>query len=246
MRHLKNTKKLKRTEEERSRLKKDLIAALVRSQRIRTTTVKAKWFRPFFERLVTLCKRAGLDVQLQYKRLRPYLNEDDSRVFVEKLMPKFACRNGGYTRQYHYVSGESPDRMEAIVLITESTDDVAISTTPIVEAKSPKKILEDKKDKNIVVESKPTNPKTSTKDDLKKIEGIGPKIEELLNNAGILTFSDLANAKITTLEEILDLAGPRFSTHKPASWSAQSELARDGKWEELKTWQDELDGGLVK
>jgi large subunit ribosomal protein L17 len=119
MNHLKNTKKLKRTEEERSRLKRDLIAALVRSSKIQTTTVKAKWFRPFFERLVTLCKRAGDDVQLQYKRVRPYLNENDSRIFVEKLMPKFTGRTGGYTRQYHYVSGESVDRKEAIVMITE-------------------------------------------------------------------------------------------------------------------------------
>ena len=119
MNHKKSTSKLHRTEEERLRLRRDLIAALVRSGKIQTTTVKAKWFRPFFERLVTLCKRAGDDVQLQYKRLRPYLNEADSRLFVEKLMPKFADRVGGYTRQYHFVSGESVDRKEAIVLITE-------------------------------------------------------------------------------------------------------------------------------
>lgn len=119
MNHKKSTRKLKRTEEERCRLKRDLIAALVRSGKIQTTTVKAKWFRPFFERLVTLCKRAGDDVQLQYKRVRPYLNEADSRIFIEKVMPKFEGRVGGYTRQYHYVSGESVDRQESFVLITE-------------------------------------------------------------------------------------------------------------------------------
>jgi large subunit ribosomal protein L17 len=119
MRHLKKTKTLKRTEEERSHLKRDLIAALVRSGKIKTTTVKAKWFRPFFERLVTLCKRAGEDVQLQYKRVRPYLNEDDSRIFVETIVPKMTTRAGGYTRLFHYVSGESVDRKEAIVMITE-------------------------------------------------------------------------------------------------------------------------------
>jgi large subunit ribosomal protein L17 len=119
MKHLKKTKKLHRTEEERSRLKKDLISALTRTGKIQTTTVKAKWFRPFFERLVTLCKRAGADTQLQYKRIRPYMNENDSRIFVEKLMPKFADRTGGYTRQYHFVSGESVDRKESIVMITE-------------------------------------------------------------------------------------------------------------------------------
>ena len=119
MRHLKKTKKLKRTEEERSRLKRDLIAALTRSGTIKTTTTKAKWFTPFFERLVTLCKRAGDDVQLQYKRVRPYLNENDSRLFVEKVVPKLQGRNGGYTRIFNYVSGEAPDRKESIVMITE-------------------------------------------------------------------------------------------------------------------------------
>jgi large subunit ribosomal protein L17 len=119
MNHKKSTKHLKRTEEERSRLKRDLIAALVRSGQIKTTTTKAKWFRPFFERLVTLCKRAGDDVQLQYKRVRPYLNENDSRILVEKIVPKLKDRQGGYTRIYNYVSGESVDRKESIVLITE-------------------------------------------------------------------------------------------------------------------------------
>jgi large subunit ribosomal protein L17 len=119
MYHKKNKKTLKRTEEERSRLKRDLIGALTKYGTIKTTTTKAKWFRPFFERLVTLCKNAGDDVQLQYKRVRPLLNEADSRRFIEVVMPKFVGRQGGYTRQYHYVSGEAPDRKESIVMIVE-------------------------------------------------------------------------------------------------------------------------------
>jgi len=78
---------------------------------------------------------------------------------------------------------------------------------------------------------------------LKKIEGIGPKIEQLLHNAGIVTFSDLAVAPLPKLEDILAAAGPRFRMHKPTTWSQQSALCRDGKWEELKKWQDELKGG---
>jgi ribosomal protein L17 len=119
MYHNKNKKTLKRTEEERSHLKRDLIAAIVRSGKIKTTTTKAKWFRPHFERLVTLCKRAGDDVQLQYKRLRPYLNEADSRIMVEKIVPKLKDRQGGYTRTFQYVDGNTFDRKESIVMITE-------------------------------------------------------------------------------------------------------------------------------
>ena len=86
----------------------------------------------------------------------------------------------------------------------------------------------------------------STKpDDLKVVEGIGPKIEELLNQSGIYTFAQLAATPSTRIKEILDAAGPRFQIHDPSTWSQQSALARDGKWEELKKWQDELNKGRL-
>ncbi len=80
-------------------------------------------------------------------------------------------------------------------------------------------------------------------DDLKKIEGIGPKIAQLLNDAGILTFVDLANAPTERVKEILEAAGSRYKMHDPTTWGQQSQMAADGKWAELKAWQDELDGG---
>jgi len=85
--------------------------------------------------------------------------------------------------------------------------------------------------------------KPAKKDKLTVVEGIGPKIAGLLNADGIHTFADLAKAKVGTLEKILKAAGPRFSFHKPNSWPKQARLARDGKMDELKKLQDELDGG---
>jgi predicted flap endonuclease-1-like 5' DNA nuclease len=85
--------------------------------------------------------------------------------------------------------------------------------------------------------------KPKKKDDLKVVEGIGPKIEGLCHSAGIYTFGDLAKATVETLKGILSDAGPRYQMHDPASWPAQSAMARDGKWDELKTWQDELNKG---
>ena len=85
--------------------------------------------------------------------------------------------------------------------------------------------------------------KAAKADDLKKIEGIGPKIEELLHEAGIKTFAQLSETSAERVKEILDAAGPRYAIHNPATWAKQAELAAEGKWEELKTWQDELDGG---
>lgn len=83
----------------------------------------------------------------------------------------------------------------------------------------------------------------STKDDLKKIEGIGPKIEGLLNAEGINTWRQLANTDPDRIKRILNAAGPRYQMHDPGSWPRQSGLAADGKWDELQVLQDELDGG---
>ncbi len=86
----------------------------------------------------------------------------------------------------------------------------------------------------------------SPADDLTKIEGIGPKISELLQAEGISSFADLAGTSPDRIREILAAAGGQFAAHDPETWPAQAELARDGKWDELKKWQDELDGGREK
>ncbi len=80
-------------------------------------------------------------------------------------------------------------------------------------------------------------------DDLKIVEGIGPKIEELLHNAGIKTWKALSETSEDKLKEILDAAGPSYQIHDPGTWAKQAELADQGKWDELKKWQDELDAG---
>lgn len=93
---------------------------------------------------------------------------------------------------------------------------------------------------------KPTTKKSSKADDLKKIEGIGPKIAELLKAAGIVTFADLANAELEKLQAVLTEAGSRYAMHNPATWSQQAQLAADGKWDELKELQEKLSGGVEK
>ena len=80
-------------------------------------------------------------------------------------------------------------------------------------------------------------------DDLKKIEGIGPKAAEALVNAGIDTFAKLAKADPANIKEILVAASSRLSHLEPGSWPEQSQLAADGKWDVLKELQDRLDGG---
>jgi predicted flap endonuclease-1-like 5' DNA nuclease len=78
-------------------------------------------------------------------------------------------------------------------------------------------------------------------DDLIKIEGIGPRISSILQAAGIHTFEQLAAAKPAALKQILTEA--KMYTADPATWPQQAKLAAAGKWEQLKTLQDKLDGG---
>ena len=96
---------------------------------------------------------------------------------------------------------------------------------------------------NVITTSAPiinTTSENSRKEDLKIVEGIGPKIEELFHNSGILTYFHLANITVEKLKEILQLAGPRYQMHDPTTWPKQADLANKGMWNELKMLQDEL------
>ncbi len=84
----------------------------------------------------------------------------------------------------------------------------------------------------------------AVKDDLTKVEGIGPKIKDLLNNDGIWSFNQLSFSPTSRLQRILDDAGPAYTVHNPRTWSPQARLADEGHWEDLKIWQDHLKGGL--
>ncbi len=81
-------------------------------------------------------------------------------------------------------------------------------------------------------------------DDLKKVEGIGPKIEEILNQHGVKTWAQLADTESSQIKAWLDEAGPRFKMHNPGSWPKQARMAAEGRWEALQKWQDEHDHGL--
>ncbi|MEM1358774.1 MAG: helix-hairpin-helix domain-containing protein [Bacteroidota bacterium] len=80
-------------------------------------------------------------------------------------------------------------------------------------------------------------------DDLKVIEGVGPKIESVLKASGITTMNTLAETSVEQLREILASAGSRFKSHDPKTWPVQAGLAADGKLKELKAWQKELKNG---
>ena len=84
-------------------------------------------------------------------------------------------------------------------------------------------------------------PVVARADDLTIVEGIGPKIANLLAQKGITTFAQLAATEIPVLEKILKENGLQFT--KPASWPEQARLAAAGKTAELKALQEKLVAG---
>lgn len=83
----------------------------------------------------------------------------------------------------------------------------------------------------------------SSMDDLTKIEGIGPKIAEILREHEIDSFGRLTTTPVEALRTILGNASNRFKMHDPTSWPEQAALAAAGEWEKLAILQEKLKGG---
>ena len=81
-------------------------------------------------------------------------------------------------------------------------------------------------------------------DDLKRIQGIGPKIASVLHDAGIGTFSELAKADVERIQAILEERDSRLGRlADPGTWPEQAALAASGDWQALTALQAELKGG---
>ncbi|MEM7162964.1 MAG: helix-hairpin-helix domain-containing protein [Bacteroidota bacterium] len=143
---------------------------------------------------------------------------------------------------------------ESAVTLSKSTA-TAVSSSAKPSLATTAKVSKSSKPKEAKAKAKPAVKKTTAKaspakksnkkDDLKKIEGIGPKIEQIFNSAGIKSYDDLASSTPTKLKKILLEAGSRYKMHDPKTWPRQAKLASSGNWKRLKTLQDSLKGGKV-
>jgi len=156
----------------------------------------------------------------------------------KKVEPK---KTGPEVKKDPEVKATEPEVKETEPAKTEPE----VKKDPEVKATEPeKKETEPKKKKPGTKETivLPSGKKVK-KDDLKLVEGVGPKIEGLLQAGGIETWEQFANAPVEKIQAILDEAGPRYKMHHPATWSQQARLAYEEKWEELESLQDEFKGG---
>jgi predicted flap endonuclease-1-like 5' DNA nuclease len=90
----------------------------------------------------------------------------------------------------------------------------------------------------------PKLPAGMKQDDLKAVEGIGPKVEELFHNAGIRTWRELGGLSKERVRQVLDTGGERFQILNGNSWPRQAQLLADGKWDDFKAYTDYLIAGV--
>ena len=87
--------------------------------------------------------------------------------------------------------------------------------------------------------------KNIKQDNLKVIEGIGPKIEGMFRAVGVKTWKALSETSVAGCQEVLHGGGDRYKVHDPASWPMQAKMCYENKWTELFKWQDEHDYGKL-
>lgn len=265
MRHGKKFNHLSRKTAHRKAMLSNMACSLIEHKRINTTIAKAKALRVYVEPILTRSKE---DSTHSRRLVFRYLQSKDmvTELFRE-VAPRIADRPGGYTRiiRTGYRLGDNAE-MCMIELVdfndiytnekakkttrrsrrggsgggatsTEATETVETATDAAEEtmaAESP--VVEEA----VVVEETVAEEAPVKADNLTKIEGIGPKIAETLTAAGVVTFADVAASTPEKISEII--AGVR-GNHVTDTWPKQAQMAADGKWDELKVWQDEMDGG---
>lgn len=136
-------------------------------------------------------------------------------------------------------AGIAVDRKIMAEMVENDMDAFARFVSAVTGSKVEAKAVETAKE-SIAEATEEETVAPSESDDLTKVEGIGPKIAETLTNAGVATFAELAKKSSDEIQGIIaDVRG----SHDSETWAKQAEMARDGRWDELKTWQDEMDGG---
>ena len=174
------------------------------------------------------------------------------QILFDDLAERFENRPGGYTRIMRLAKPRLGDNgTRAILELVGERDRVVQKSEKPAFAKEESKPAEKPAKEEAPAaaaadsstEEAPKSPKGLGFDNLKVVEGIGPKCEEALKAAGIDSWKALADSTPEKITEILTAAEGNFSGQVPTTWPEQAGMAVAGDWDKLEKWQDELDGG---
>ncbi len=173
------------------------------------------------------------------KKKKAEEDEDDNEIITEA--PEIAKTKSKPE------AADRPKEIEEVTVVKEAPKDAfAVKTSDDKVAKEEPQ--EEKSSSAQPEEEAKAEPKKATKtdegEDLTKIEGIGPKAAEALTKAGVETYTKLANSDPEKIKEILTEASSRMAHLDPTSWPKQAKMAADGKWDDLKEWQDNAKAGV--
>ena len=273
MRHGKKHNHLSRTHSHREAMLENMASSLILHKRVETTVAKAKELRKFVEPILTRAKEDTYqnrritfmhlndketmkelfgvvadkiaDRPGGYTRIIKLGNRlgDNAETclielvdFNEVLLSAVAEKATATTKTRRSRRGGGAKAADA----KSATQSTPTAETTLVEAAP---VTETEVGEAPVADATTVASAPAIGDDLTIVEGIGPKIAELLNNAGITTFAQLAEADDATVQQVLTDAGSRFNVHDATTWNEQAALARDGKMDELKALQDKLNAG---
>ena len=205
-------------------------------------------------------------VNLRRRAFAMLRDKEAVSILFDDVAPRFVDRTGGYTRIIQLAGVRLGDAgKQAILEFVGQNDRVKQKTTaskPVIEDDKPEAkkpaaeaagaaaagagaaaaAASEEADTDSA-EAEVKSPKGLGPDDLKVVEGIGPKCEEALKAGGITSWKELADSTPEKITEILTAAEGNFSGQVPGTWPRQAAMAVEGKWDELEKWQDELDGG---
>jgi predicted flap endonuclease-1-like 5' DNA nuclease len=167
----------------------------------------------------------GLEKQildLKNERIEIKTLTNDTRYKFEKRIDELETELSTYQEEKDELSKRTKDLMKALAEVREKT--------PVADTGS--------------LSNKMDSKKGGAAYNLKIIEGIGPKIEEILKQEGLDTWVKLSMANPDEIRSILiSKGGSAYRVHDPRSWPYQAKLASEGLWKDLKAYQDKLSGG---
>jgi large subunit ribosomal protein L17 len=243
---------------QRNALRRTLITQLFAYERIKTTQTKAQAIRGAAEHMITMAKRSLVHPDPMRKvHIRRLLNGRlDSPDVVDKvitdLAPRYSQRPGGYTRIYKLGPRKGDNaEMVLIELVDRPTDseETATGAAGAVQnvtgrARGLLNRLRGNRGQQAGAASGETSATaTSNRDKLTRIEGIGPKVQAALYDAGITTFAQVAETSGEELTRIVKEEKKVNMVGDAATWPKQAKLIVDGDEAGLKEYQDRLVGG---